>query len=78
MATIFQFINYKPVVYSGFDKFNVLVAQKLRSQGHNLFFVFFDTLDEAPELKEAIVRSQADIIFLKSGQNILALSLIHI
>lgn len=72
MATIFQFINYKPVVYSGFDKFNVLVAQKLRSQGHNLFFVFFDTLDEAPELKEAIVRSQADIIFLKSGQNILA------
>ncbi len=40
MATIFQFINYKPVVYSGFDKFNVLVAQKLRSQGHNLFLFF--------------------------------------
>lgn len=72
MATIFQFINYKPVVYSGFDKFNILVAKKLKSKNHNLFFIFFDTLDEAPDLKEAITKSQANVIFLKSNQNILS------
>lgn len=72
MAVIFQFINYKPVVCSGFDKFNILVARKLKSQGHTLFFIFFDTLDEAPELKEEIIGSGANILFLKSNQNILS------
>jgi glycosyltransferase involved in cell wall biosynthesis len=40
--TIVQFINYSPKIYSGFDKFNILLAKKMKFKNIQSIFVFND------------------------------------
>ena len=69
---ILQFIDYRPVVYSGFDKFNVMVAEKLKKEGFRTVFVFFDSLDSAPEFRKDIEKAGAEYVFLPSRQNFIS------
>lgn len=65
---ILQFIDYRPVVYSGFDKFNVMVAEKLKKEGFRTVFVFFDSLDSAPDFRKDIEKAGGEYVFLPSRQ----------
>ena len=54
--TIIQFICYSPRIYSGFDKFNLLLAGQLKEKGIDSVFVFSDKIEVqkiADDLREA-------------------------
>lgn len=52
---IIEFICYSPRIYSGFDKYNLLVAQKLIINGFQPVFVFSDSTDAVPELARDLI-----------------------
>lgn len=48
--TVIEFLCYRPVVYSGLDRFNVVLCKKLVAKGAVPVFVFFDTLAMQPAI----------------------------
>lgn len=66
---IIQFICYSPRVYSGFDKFNLLLAHKLISKGYLPVFVFFDTMNYVPKIEDDLIDIGAKIELISSNGN---------
>lgn len=52
-----QFIGYCPIIYSGFDKYNLSLSEKLKNNGITSVFVFCDTLEYTPQLKNDLEKS---------------------
>lgn len=52
--TIIQFISYSPKVYSGFDKFNILLSKKMKSKNFQSIFIYTDEVN-LPELVSDLV-----------------------
>jgi len=65
--TIIQFICYSPRIYSGFDKYNVVLADKLVGHGFLPVFVFSDSLEFVPSLKSDLEAVGAKIDFIPAS-----------
>lgn len=64
---IVHFINYSPNIYSGFDKYNVLLSRKLVEKGLQPVFVFSETLGNVPQLSKDLVDSGAIVEIMTSS-----------
>ncbi|NJC25884.1 glycosyltransferase family 4 protein [Neolewinella antarctica] len=64
---ILQFMNYQPIVYSGFDKFSIALAQRMRTESYQTVMVFVDTLDYAPTLANDITEAELVVELLKEN-----------
>lgn len=51
---ILQFICYSPRIFSGLDRFNVKLAEKLVDKGFLPIFIFLGTLDNVPRIENEL------------------------
>lgn len=61
-----QFIGYCPRIYSGFDKYNLSLSEELKKSGITSVFVFHETLEYTPELKNDLEKSGTIIEIIPS------------
>ncbi|MBB4080492.1 glycosyltransferase involved in cell wall biosynthesis [Lewinella aquimaris] len=45
---ILQFMNYQPIVYSGFDKFSIALGSRMRAENYQTIMVYVEGMDRAP------------------------------
>lgn len=64
---------YSPKVYSGFDKFTLMFANKLAENNFHNVFLFYDTLEYAPSYRKALIENGHMIVLLESKSGILKL-----
>lgn len=70
---IFHCMCYSPKVYSGLDKFTLMLANKLAKDNYHNIFLFYDTLEDAPVYHEALIESGHTIVLLDSKSGTLKL-----
>ena len=63
---ILQFMNYRPCVYSGFDKFSIRLALDLRSRGIETIFVYCDHLQAAMPLADELSKNNFRVELLQT------------
>jgi glycosyltransferase involved in cell wall biosynthesis len=64
---IIQFICYSPRIYSGFDKYNLVLARILKTKGYKSVFVFRDSIEVQPILDD--LKAENVTIELISAKN---------
>lgn len=64
---VLEFINYSPRIYSGFDKYNLVLASKLVERGYLPVFVFSDSMDQVPAIADDLRAVGAKIELIPSG-----------
>ena len=70
---IFHCMCYSPKVYSGLDKFTLMLANKLAKDNYHNIFLFYDTLEDAPVYHEALIENGHTIVLLDSKSGTLKL-----
>lgn len=65
-GTILQFMNYQPIIYSGFDRFSLRLAKQLRSSKYKCVFIYVDTMDRCPRLEKDLQDEGIEIVVLNS------------
>lgn len=68
-----EFMCYSPKVYSGLDKFNLILSGKLKEIGITPVFVFFDTMECQPTIQSDLEK-QGGIVEVIPSRNYIALS----
>lgn len=58
---ILQFMNYKPAVYSGFDKNTIALAKEMRLWNYTTVFVYTDSIQKTPALQHDIAKTNSVI-----------------
>lgn len=74
--TILEFICYSPRIYSGFDRYNVILAKKLVEHGYLPIFVFSDSLEHVPAIKSDLEKVGAKIELIPgSGKKMILIAI---
>ncbi len=63
---IFHCMCYSPKVYSGLDRFTLMLANKLAEDHYQNIFLFYDTLEYAPAYREELTENGHTIVLLDS------------
>ena len=71
--SVLQFLCYSPRIYSGLDRFNLLLAERLVESDFLPVFVFYDSLEDVPEIKIELEAKGAKVEIINS-QNKLSIS----
>ncbi len=70
---IFHCMCYSPKVYSGLDRFTLMLANKLAEDHYQNVFLFYDTLEYAPAYREELTENGHTIVLLDSKSGTLKL-----
>ncbi|RHU22562.1 glycosyltransferase family 1 protein [Parabacteroides sp. TM07-1AC] len=70
---IFHCMCYSPKVYSGLDRFTLMLANKLAEDHYQNIFLFYDTLEYAPVYREELTENGHTIVLLDSKSGTLKL-----
>ncbi|MEI7503758.1 MAG: glycosyltransferase family 4 protein [Paludibacter sp.] len=70
---IIQFINYSPRIYSGFDRYNLVLARKLVALGYLPVFVFTDSISLVPLIATDLeaIGAQIELIPTKGNKQLI-------
>ncbi len=63
---IISFLAYAPRVYSGLDRFNLILAKKMKMQGYTPMFVFADTMADMPAIQTDLEEAGAIVELIPS------------
>jgi len=68
--SVLHFLCYSPRIYSGLDRFNLLLAEKLVESGLLPVYIFFDSLEDVPEIKIELEAKGAKVEMINSDNKL--------
>ena len=69
--TILQFLCYAPRIYSGFDKYILLLSKKIIAQGYLPVIIYADTIKNVPQIVEDFEAIGAKVELISSSKGIM-------
>lgn len=74
---ILQFVCYSPRIYSGLDKFFVLLTKKLQAQGITPVFIYSDSLEAVPQIQKDLEAAGGIVEIMPSHGKLTMIRYIH-
>ncbi len=65
---ILHFLNYSPRIYSGLDRFNLVLSFELQKKGYTSVFIFIDKIIQK-DIERDIIKSGSKVEILKINKN---------